>query len=161
MITGKNSFTSLWRDFGPLFFPELFKFSHTGGFSSINGPFNVMPKHLNLISVYTLTRSSQNLIFDLFEPFRGGLFCFASLSCCIIQMQLSFRTQMDGQAFFFRIFYLRAEFLIIPSVTASCPSPERAMHLQNITQPPSCSIAGMMFFFFTDKGVIASSNRAR
>lgn len=78
--------------------------------------------------MYTLTRSFQNLIFDLFEPFRGGLFCFASLSCCIIQMQLSFRTQMDGQAFFFRIFYLRAEFLIIPSVTASCPSPEGAEH---------------------------------
>lgn len=42
-----ESFTSLWRNFGPLFFAELFQFSHAGLFSSMNGLCKVMPKHLN------------------------------------------------------------------------------------------------------------------
>ena len=71
-ITYNESFTVLWRNFGPLIFAELLSFNHIGGFSSMNCLLKVTPQHLNRIQVRTLTRPLQSL-FVFLQPFRGGL----------------------------------------------------------------------------------------
>ncbi|MEQ2160308.1 hypothetical protein GOODEAATRI_032347 [Goodea atripinnis] len=61
---------------------------------------------------------------------------------------LSFKhfSNMNGQTFFFRMFWYKIEF-VVPSNTARCPSTEAVKQPQTITLPLACLAVGMMFFF--------------
>lgn len=91
MITGNASFISLWMNFGPLFFTEMFWFGNTGEFSSMNSLFKASAKAF-------WTKSRQNLHVFFWAIHRWTeVVCCGSLSCSISQVCLSFRAQTDGQ----------------------------------------------------------------
>ena len=73
-ITYNESFTVLWRNFGPLIFAELLSFNHIGGFSSMNCLLKVTPQHLNRIIIQALTWPYQNTLSFLVELLE----CFGS-----------------------------------------------------------------------------------
>ncbi len=93
-----------------------------------------------------LGHSKTLLLFFLCHSEVDLLLCLGSLSRFITQVRLSLRSQTDGRTFFFRIFWLSAEFMV-PSIMASHPGPEAAKQTQTITLPPPCLTVGMMFFY--------------
>ena len=94
-----------------------------------------------------LGHSRTFILFLLSHSEVDLLVCFGSLSCCITQLRLSFRSRTDGWTFSFRIFWERAEFMV-PSIMASRPGPEAAKQPQTITLPPPCLTVGMMFLLW-------------
>lgn len=92
-ITGKQSFTSLWKNFGPRFFVELLSFSITGRLSSMNCPFNILQQHLNGVQVRTMIKPFQNRMFVSFAPFRGG-FYLASWIVVLLHNPVVFEFQL-------------------------------------------------------------------
>lgn len=68
VIADDESFTSLWRNFGPLVFAELFEFNYVIGWF-----FKVMPKNLNQTESELWLAHSKTFILIYFrKPFRGG-----------------------------------------------------------------------------------------
>lgn len=63
---------------------------------------------------------------------------FASLSCCIIQLHLNFKSLTDDWWIFsFRISWKRELFMVL-LIWANSLGPEAAKHSQTITLPPLC-----------------------
>ncbi len=105
-ITGNESFTSLWRNFGPLFLawivliqPHRRVFEHE--IDCLNSCHSIS---IGFMSGLWFGHSKTLILFFYSHSKVGLLLCLGSLSCCITQMRLSLRSQTDGRTFSFRIF---------------------------------------------------------
>lgn len=87
---------SLWRTFGPLFFPTLLQFIHVCGDFEMHNSLKVLPQQsvelrsgIWLNQSYTLILSFSGVLWDLFVDLR-------LLSCCKPQIQPSIIFQTLG-----------------------------------------------------------------
>lgn len=128
------------KNVGP-FVVQLFPFSHTAEFLSVNVIFKVMPQHINVIEIQTWTRPLLNLTFV-----RAYYFSFCIHFWCDEWSPTHFPERSSvtkGNSWFHEL----KQVLPVPAV------PKKH---QTITLPPPCSTVGMKLFLWN---VLTWNNR--
>lgn len=122
-----NSLTLLWQQWPPADVScncgsdphdgqkgfRTFRYCNILVMPSANRPLEVMPKHLIRVEVSTLTWPLQKAYFSFVEA--DILLCFGSLSCCIIQSQLSFQWQADDLTFSYKMSWFFLQHTLQPA----------------------------------------------
>lgn len=128
MITGNESFTSLWRNFGPLFFAEVFWVRLDGFWAWL------CLQSCHCISVWFKSRQIRPI------PNLHSVFVFFCLFCCFLLSHLESLTS-------WLLDIPLHNFLTESRIHGKSSRPWHSK-AQTITLPPPCLFTGMMLFFW-------------